>query len=83
MNVASSGTKVVVGVAVRRPRTSVTEKREAPLLIVAAVWPSGDSARPNGLGAPTLTSVPAGVTKRPFGRIAPERPSMVVASVVG
>jgi hypothetical protein len=37
MKAASIGTRVVVGVAVRRPRTSVTEKREAPLLMVAAV----------------------------------------------
>ena len=74
---------MTVGLAPRGLRISVTEKREAPLLIVASVCSSGETARPNGLGAPTLTSRPAGVTKRPFGRIAPERPSIVVASVVG
>jgi hypothetical protein len=43
-------------------RISVTEKFAAPLLIVASVCSSGATAMPNGLGAPTDTSTPAGVT---------------------
>src|SRR4029079_14480535 len=72
-----------VGAALRALRISVTENLEAPLLVVASVCSSGDTARPKGFGAPTFTSTPAGVRKRPFGRIAPDRPSIVVESVVG
>ena len=60
MKVASSITGVTVGLALRGLRISVTEKREAPLLIVASVCSSGETASPNGLGAPTLTSRPGG-----------------------
>src|SRR5689334_16121130 len=81
MKVALIATEVARGVPSRR--ISVTEKFEAPLLVVATSCSSGDTARPNGLGAPTETSTPAGVTKRPLGRIAAERPSTVVASIVG
>jgi len=38
---------------------------------------------PKGLGASTLTSTPAGVMKRPFGRIAARKPSMKISRVVG
>src|SRR5438445_8094812 len=83
MNVALMGTSAGAGLALRAPRISVTENVAAPLLMVASVCSSGETARPNGFGAPTSTSTPAGVTKRPLGRIAPERPSTVVDSAVG
>jgi hypothetical protein len=82
MNVALIGTGTAVGVP-GTSRISVTDQREAPLLAVSAVLPSRDSARPNGFGACTLTSAPAGVTKRPLGRMAPFLPSMMVDSAVG
>src|ERR1051325_1277507 len=83
MNVASRSTRVGVGAAALRLVTRVTEKREAPLLMVAAVFPSDDSARPKGFGAPTTTSVPAGDTNWPFGRMAPGLPSSIVDCAVG
>src|SRR5262245_28810166 len=63
--------------------TSVSENGEAPLLTVASIAPSGERARPNGFGACTLTSTPAGVTRRPFGRTAASRPLMVVCAAAG
>ena len=83
MKVASISTRAAVGAAVRASRIKVTENLDAPLLMVAAVRPSALTARPKGLGACTPTSVPAGVRKRPLGRMAPERPSTVVARAVG
>src|SRR5262245_38901201 len=62
---------------------SVSENGPAPLLSVARTCPFGDSAMPNGFGASTLTSVPAGVTSRPFGSTAARTPSMTVAVVAG
>src|SRR5262245_52900439 len=47
MNVAFTGMRVTVGVDVQL-RMSVTENRDAPLLIVAITRPSGDSASPYG-----------------------------------
>ena len=61
----------------------LTEKRDAPELIVASVSPSGASAKPKGLGASTLTSMPAGVTSRPLGSIAARWPSMIISRVAG
>src|SRR5690349_6684654 len=83
MNAASIATGAALGGWPSPRRISVTEKLAAPLLLVATSRSSGDTASPNGLGAPTETSTPAGVTNRPFGRIAADRPSIVVASVVG
>src|SRR5262249_25534798 len=71
------------GVWLASCETSVSENGPAPLLSVASIVPSGDSARPNGFGACTFTSVPAGVTSRPFGRIAAWTPSTIVSAVAG
>src|SRR5262245_40455961 len=83
MKVEFNGTTATTGRAARASRISVTEKLDAPLLMVASVVPSGDNASPNGFGAPTSISTPAGVRTRPLGRIAAGRPSMVVAVVAG
>jgi hypothetical protein len=74
---------------VRRRRSTVDGSDErkqegpAPLLSVASILPSGDNASPNGFGAWTLTSIPAGVTRRPFGRTAARTPSITVLVVAG
>src|SRR5262245_27210996 len=62
---------------------SVTEKRDAPLLIVARVLPSTDRARPKGLGASIFPSAPTGVRSRPLGKTAPLYPSMLISLRVG
>src|SRR5262249_24946084 len=82
-NVALTSTRFAVGAAASRCVMSVSENGPAPLFAVASVAPSGDSAIPSGLGAPTLTSIPAGVTNRPFGRIAVLTPLMTVSVVAG
>jgi hypothetical protein len=89
MNVASSSTRAADGAAEEDWAAastfpiSVTEKCDAPLLMVAAIFPSGDNANPKGLGASRLTSRPAGDTNRPFGRMAPGLPSTVVKRAAG
>ncbi len=75
--------RFTVGAALPRSEISVSEKGPAPLLSVASMRPFGDSAMPNGFGACTFTSTPAGVTSRPFGRTAALTPSITVSVLAG
>lgn len=70
MKVAFTSTRVTAGVLPWMLRINEMENCDAPLLIVASVIPSGESASPYGLGASSMTSVPTGVTSRPLGRMA-------------
>src|SRR5262249_4983283 len=83
MKLALTSIRLTVGVGVCNWVIKVRENGPAPLLRVASILPSGDTARPKGLGACTFTSTPAGVSNRPFGSIAPSRPLMVVLVVAG
>src|SRR5262245_8472460 len=83
MKLALTSIRLTIGVGLSSWVIKVREKGPAPLLSVASILPSGDKARPKGLGALTFTSVPVGVSNRPFGKIAALRPSMMVSVVAG
>src|SRR5438046_3021063 len=83
MKAASTSTRLATGAAPSIPRTRVTEKREAPLLTVASVLPSGATVSPKGLGASTPISRPTGVTSRPLGSTAASKPSMDTDRLAG
>ena len=83
MKVALTSIRLTAGTRLFSCVTSVRENGPAPLLSVASIRPSGDNAMPNGFGACTFTSTPAGVSSRPFGRIATRTPSRTVSVVAG
>src|SRR5262245_40586151 len=83
MNADESGTTEVVGALELTFLMSDTENGPTPLFTVASIVPSGASARPNGFGALTATSRPAGVTRRPLGSTAASKPSMLICRVAG
>src|SRR5215475_15744605 len=61
----------------------VIENGPIPLLTVARVFPSGESAIPYGLGALTFSSAPTGVMNRPFGKTAPLSPPKLITRLAG
>src|SRR5262249_45356854 len=73
----------VVGAFELMPLMSDTENGPVPLLTVASIVPFGAAARPNGFGALTATSRPAGVIRRPLGSTAPSTPSTSVWRIAG
>src|SRR5215467_13534758 len=74
MNVESTGINCVCGDPDFIFRMSVMENGPTPQFTEARVLPSGARARPYGFGAPTLTSIPTGVTSRPLGSTAASTP---------
>src|SRR5262245_28955060 len=83
IKLAFTSIRLTAGAALLNWVISVNENGAAPLLSVASIIPSGDNARPNGFGACTFTSVPAGVTRRPFGSTAAFIPLITVLVVAG
>src|SRR5262249_61393024 len=83
MNVDESVTTEVAGAGVAMFLMRDTENGPTPLLMVASIVPLAATARPNGFGALTATSRPAGVISRPFGSTAPSYPAMGICRVAG
>src|SRR5262245_15522002 len=83
MNVEESVTSDVVGAFESMFLMIETEKGPIPLFTVASIAPFGASASPNGLGALTATSRPAGVTRRPLGSTAASKQSMLMWRAAG
>ena len=81
MNVALTSMRLTVGRRAVQLRDQRQRERPGAAVERRQHLPSGDSAIPNGFGAWTFTSTPAGVTSRPFGRIAALTPSTVVRSL--
>src|SRR5262245_40892912 len=83
MKLEDTPMRVTLGLALRMFLNNVIENGPVPLLIVASVFPSGESAIPYGFGACTLSSVPTGVIRRPFGKTAPLIPPMLTVRLAG
>src|SRR5215831_4148169 len=83
MKVDDTGMRETLGFVLRMFLNKVIENGPMPLLTVASVFPSGESAIPYGLGAIVLSSAPTGLMKRPFGKTAPVIPPTMIVRLAG